>query len=74
MNRTHLKGDSKQTGGQFEQKSAEQTDDGFLLVEDDEASLSKLQDRAGMAEDEDEEDLDSFVARLHSDAHAFLSK
>ena len=75
MNWTQLKGDIKQVGGKFKQQWAKLTDDDLLLLEGKkDVFLGKLQERTGMAKDEAEKQLDAFVAKLHEETNAILSK
>jgi len=75
MNWTQFKGDLKQVGGKFKQQWAKLTDDDLMLLDGKkDVFLGKLQERTGMAKDEAEKQLDAFVAKLHEETHAVLSK
>jgi uncharacterized protein YjbJ (UPF0337 family) len=75
MNWEQLKGDAKQVSGMLKTKWAKLTDDDLLLLKGKkEIFLGKLQERTGMAKDEAEKQLDSFLGSVDSHSNAQLPK
>jgi uncharacterized protein YjbJ (UPF0337 family) len=65
MNWDQVEGQMKQVGGKLKEKWAKLTDDDLLLLKGKkEVFLGKLQERAGLAKDEAEKELDALVSTL----------
>jgi uncharacterized protein YjbJ (UPF0337 family) len=65
MNWDQLKGQAKQFGGKAKETWAKLTDDDVLLLEGKkDVFVGKLQERTGLAKDEAEKQLDTFLNKL----------
>jgi len=66
MNWNQIEGQMKQVGGKLKEKWAKLTDDDLLLLKGKkEVFVGKLQERAGLAKDEAEKQLDALISSLN---------
>lgn len=69
MNWEQVQGQLKQVGGKLKEKWAKLTDDDMMLLRGKkEIFLGKLQERTGLAKEEAEKQLDTFLAGFESEA------
>jgi uncharacterized protein YjbJ (UPF0337 family) len=67
MNWDQVEGQLKQVGGKLKEKWAKLTDDDLLLLKGKkEVFLGKLQERSGLAKDDAERELDTFLSKIDS--------